>query len=176
MKLIELKNKRAKLVHDARALLDSVEAEGRTLSTEEDARYDAMLSDVNDLAKQIERQESQLELERSIAGQAAQDVETGAAQGDSESERADKLMAAARSWLRTGQVGEVGAEEFRSLQATTDTEGGYLALPEQMVNQLIKFVDDEVFIRRMANVIPVPRAVSLGVPPLDRDWETYFSC
>ncbi len=44
-----------------------------------------------------------------------------------------------------------------------------MVAPEQFVNQLIKAMDNEVFIRGMATVIPVPTAASLGVPSLDSD-------
>ena len=42
-------------------------------------------------------------------------------------------------------------------------------MPEQFVHQLIKFMDDSVFIRGLATVFQVPTAASLGAPSLDAD-------
>jgi HK97 family phage major capsid protein len=42
-------------------------------------------------------------------------------------------------------------------------------MSEQFLNQLIKFVDDETFVRRLANVIQVRGADSIGAPSLDAD-------
>jgi HK97 family phage major capsid protein len=57
----------------------------------------------------------------------------------------------------------------RALQADIDTSGGYLVTPEQFVARLIQKKDNMVFVRRLATVIPVPNAASLGAPALDND-------
>ena len=38
---MDLKDKAAKLLHDARAIMDAADAESRALTTEETAKYDA---------------------------------------------------------------------------------------------------------------------------------------
>lgn len=68
-------------------------------------------------------------------------------------------------------------EKTRALEATDDTQGGYTQPPEQFKAQLIKFIDDAVFIRGLATVHSVPQAESLGAPsldadPADSDWTT----
>jgi HK97 family phage major capsid protein len=75
-----------------------------------------------------------------------------------------------RNWVATGQ-------EFRALQSDDDELGGYLVTPMQMVDRLIKAIDDAVFIRQWATVFAVPNAQSLGAPaldadPADADWTT----
>ena len=60
-------------------------------------------------------------------------------------------------------------QERRDLQADADTTGGYLVAPMQMVGQMIKFLDDQVFIRQLATVHPVTTAQSLGAVSLDAD-------
>jgi len=70
--------------------------------------------------------------------------------------------------LRQG-VNAISHEEFRALQADADTAGGYLVLPLALVNGIVKAMDDEVFIRKLATIYPVPNAESLGVPSLDND-------
>lgn len=59
--------------------------------------------------------------------------------------------------------------QIRALSYDIDTAGGYLAPPEQWVNQLLKNVDDETFMLQLANVMTLNGAHSLGVPTLDND-------
>jgi len=58
---------------------------------------------------------------------------------------------------------------IRALQVDSDKSGGYLVVPEQMVYQIIEELDNIVFVRQYANVIPLPSAVSLGAPARDTD-------
>ena len=44
-KIAELKQKRAKLIHDARTLVTTAETEKRELNSEENGKYDVMLSE-----------------------------------------------------------------------------------------------------------------------------------
>ncbi len=67
--------------------------------------------------------------------------------------------------------------EVRALQADSDVAGGFTVAPQQWVNQLIKNIDDQVFIRQRATKYRLTSAASLGVPtlaanPADADWTT----
>ena len=64
--------------------------------------------------------------------------------------------------------------EKLGMSVGVDNKGGYLA-PPQVMAELIKFLDDMVFMRRLARTISIPGAVSLGAPswdtdPSDADW------
>jgi HK97 family phage major capsid protein len=64
--------------------------------------------------------------------------------------------------------------EQLGLQVSIDPKGGYL-VPMQWVEMLVKFLDDLVFMRQLATVIPMPGAASIGAPswdtdPGDADW------
>lgn len=72
-----------------------------------------------------------------------------------------------KSYLRYGS--NAPAEVKATLQADLDIGGGYLVPPEQFVAQLIKSVDDRVFVRQYATKITLTRAESLGAPTLDTD-------
>jgi len=62
-----------------------------------------------------------------------------------------------------------GDPERLGLQTSKDSKGGYLATTA-MASRLIKFLDDNVFIRRIANVLPpLESAVSIGAPSYDSD-------
>ncbi len=174
MTLNELLEKRAKVVADARVMLDAAEAEKRDLSDEDSAKYDAMMAEVGKLGDQIKREEQLREQERAIA---AKDVPEDRGNKDPARETRDQATLAFdgfRSWLRGGaggamQVDPESFQEFRDLSAGIDTEGGFLVAPERFVTTLIKNIDDMVYIRQLATVQSVSGASSLGAPSLDAD-------
>jgi len=175
-RILELKQKRAAKIAEARSILDVVEAEKRELTSEDNAKYDTIMADVDNITKTIEAEERQLELERSLAEATAEEVEE---RGNSEvvESSMEILEAAARSYLLTGEIDQRAEAEWRALQAGSDTQGGYLVMPEQFVERLIKAVDDAVIIRQMATTFQIPKAASLGAPaldndPADADWTT----
>ena len=55
MELRELLEKRAGLIHEARAMLDAAEEEDRGLNAEEEQRYNALLDDANDIGERVQR-------------------------------------------------------------------------------------------------------------------------
>lgn len=59
--------------------------------------------------------------------------------------------------------------ERAAMQVDVGIQGGTLVLPEQMVNQLIKFVDDQVYMRQISTVLPLTNADSVGIPSWDTD-------
>lgn len=172
MKLKELREKRGKLIADMRALLDIANTEKRDLTEEEQQNYDTMYTEQEKLGKQVETEERQQELDRQAAERKLEtekkEKKTGKT-GTEEETTQDKIMSSFRSYLKSGVIDGAGAEEFRALQADADVTGGFLVVPEEFVKQLIKFVNDQVFIRQLATVIPVMNAASLGIPSLDTD-------
>jgi HK97 family phage major capsid protein len=81
-----------------------------------------------------------------------------------------------RSWLAFGPS-QMKPEEIRSLNFGVDVAGGFTVPPEQFVADLIRKIDDYVFIRGLATKYPVVKAQDLGVPtleqnPADADWTT----
>lgn len=166
-----LKEERAKLVADARALLDAAANEKRDLTDEEEARYDEMFAAAEKKGKAVEREERQRELDRQAASVTAQADEARRKEADPKG--IDELrMAGFQRWLRSGMAGlqsGEGAAEFRAYQADSDTEGGFLATPQQFVAELLKEVDDAVFVRQYARTFQLNAAESLGVPTLDAD-------
>jgi len=68
-----------------------------------------------------------------------------------------------------GMAAEMAAEQ-RALQADSDVAGGFLVAPEQFQAELIQDIDNAVFMRQIARVLPpLTNADSLGVPSLDTD-------
>jgi HK97 family phage major capsid protein len=193
-KVLELRQKRAKLIADGRALLDKAEAEKRDLSQEETNSWDALMGDADKLKSTIDREERQLLVEADLGvpvtvrtpGAAANDGGRSVefhSRGMRSANDADPAWIEQREWraiMRTTSPDYVrgfrpflrGLEvspEVRALQADLDTQGGYLMTPMQMVDALIKAVDDAVWMRRLSTVYSVPNADSLGVPTLEND-------
>ena len=195
-KLIEMRQKRATLITNARALLDRAEGEKRDLTQEEQNNWDGMMKEANQLKGTIDREERMMEQEVDLGQSvtAATRPELDGRNGGGEriefrsrsmrnADQEDPEWRTNPEWrriLRTGASsyragfrqflrGLPISAEMRALQADLDTQGGYLMAPIQMVDRIIQAVDDAVFIRRLASVFAVPNADSLGVPTLDSD-------
>lgn len=182
IKLKEMRDKRGKLVADARALLDKADAEKRALTPEEDKVYKDIFTEQETVRSSIEREERQIEIERQAADDAARESRNKGKGGAEDEEKRQALPPELRDNARAtpeyramfnrGLVGGMNAltdAEKRALQADADTAGGSMVAPVQFVMDLIKFVDDAVFIRAKATKFNVGNAASLGAPSLDAD-------
>lgn len=179
MTIRELLEKRANLISQARALLDKADAEGRDLTTEEQTQWDKLMNDADGLRQRVEREERQARLETELSESRNQPAHTQGQSGTPPAQgETERRMAAFRrilpAWL-TNDFRSIPQAEFRALQADLDVSGGYLRPPTEFINQLLKNVDDIVFVRRLASVYQVTSAESMGVPtlendPADADW------
>lgn len=184
-RLRELRQKRGELVEQMRGVLDRAEQEKRELTAEEQAKYDTLFAEQKRVADDCEREERQVELERTMLEQRVADGGTretasaSAGAGGDDPYRSHKrgtpeYRAAFERFLRFGRA-ELSETERRALQADADTQGGYLVAPMQFIDGLIKNVDDLVFIRQLATKERVETAQALGVgtleaDPADADW------
>ena len=181
----KLREKRAKLINQARTILETAEGEERDLTQEEQNQWDALMDEADELRQRIERLERQVELERDLEQrQGAIPIHTQIAPNNGEGriqpDEAEQRMANFRrilpAWL-TQDYRSFDVQELRALQADLDVSGGYLRPPEQFINDLLKAVDDQTFIRQLATTFTVTGAESLGVPtletdPADANWTT----
>jgi HK97 family phage major capsid protein len=171
-RLKEMRNKRGKLVTDARAILDKAETEKRELTKEEAAKYDEIFAEASRVGESIEREERQTDLERKAAQQAQQQQDESRGKDPANRSKSplasDEYRNAYTQFLRVGRSA-LNAEEIRALQVDPNPSGGYLTAPEQFVNELIKGVDNLLYIRQVARKFSIPMAQSLGVPTLDAD-------
>ena len=173
-----LLEKRNKLITDAREIVTRAEGEGRGLNSEEETRYNKMVDDALDLKTRSDREQALAELETE-SGRTVEDpgVGRGDTQDPAGGDRADSVYgtteyrAAFETYLRaTKPIEEMQAlAELRDLQADIADKGGDTVAPQQMVRDLIKFIDDRVYLRQWSEVISAPNAESLGVPTLDAD-------
>ena len=133
MKNIELRGKRAQLIKDADAIVAAAQAEGRSMTSEEKTKFEAIEADARGLKQEIDIIERNAEMKKELA---ANEGEARAA--------ATKVTAkdAFSKYLRHG-MGSLNAQE-RSLMekrgtATqvvgTDSLGGFL-VPQEFSNEL----------------------------------------
>lgn len=146
--VIELREQRAKLINDARELLNKAETESKDLTREDESRWDAMMSDADKLKGEIDRLERQADAEKSLeeriykrAGR--ENIAPG------EAEKRDEIESGAfRNWLKGGMSALTDEQrshmlnrqsnlpsEARALATGTDAAGGYL-IPEGFRRQL----------------------------------------
>ena len=176
MTIRELREKRAKLIADARALLSTAKEENRGNTAEESAQYDEMWKEINDLADLIAVEDRDAELRREEEqALAALEIEKRNTPAAIQTARSP-IMQSLRSWFLGNALGD-GGEELRALSAGVNVEGGYIVPPEEFVRLLIKALDDMVFIRGAATVTALTGAASVGIPtldadPADADWTT----
>lgn len=234
----DLHDERRKTLADARAMLDTAEKEKRSMSAEEQKRWDDSMRAVDELKDRVDKLEKmsqaededdeereegdeedaekgkvgkgkKAEDEREETDDEEEDEEarssswkqrakraakrgrrmTGAqkpgeqrainlfrlpnegAQAFADRQRRSKpeYLVAARRWMCGGMSAVMASAERRAIQADSDIVGGYLVMPQQFVAELIKFVDNLVFVRGLATKHTVANAQSLGAPSLDTD-------
>ena len=170
----ELREKRAVAVAAGRAILDKAEEEKRDVTDEEQTQWDAAMADASKLKEDIDREERQADLERDLAASQKLADRPDPNDGDDPenrggNEEAKKEQRASFVRFLRGGIGALSEKEQRALQADSDEAGGFTIAPEEFVTDLIKAVDNEVFIRPLANVKTLTRSDSLGAPALDAD-------
>lgn len=201
---IEILQERAKLVKDARAILDKAQEEGRDANAAERESFDTMFARADELQADADRltkleaaeaglEESQgrvsqiaeiedrgtprvIELRKNVLGE-ERSIEIPAEQnGDDAMDRMRCAM------LRAfGLLDARGSVNVRALSKGTDSEGGYLSPPLEFMAELIKAIDDMTYMRGICRVLPpLLDASTLGAPTIDTDmddadWTTELS-
>ena len=172
MGLKELREKRQRLIAQARELVERADKEGRgTLSDEENQSYDKIMKEQDELRLQIERKEKLESIEKDLRtipqGEKAVDIRPDANANDFRASKEYRDIF--KNWLAFGQGALNRLPEERALSVGVLTQGGALVAPEEFVSTLIKFVDDQVFIRPLATKYQLTKSISLGAPSLDTD-------
>jgi HK97 family phage major capsid protein len=160
----DMKQKRANLINQAREVIERAENANREMDTDENQQHRRILTDVNNMKDKIDLLEQQYAAEQSIqdSGYQPNRQEPQNQNKKNTNPRASEdYQNAFRNYILSGNV-------QNSLQVTDDTLGGFITSPLDFVNQLIKDVDDVVFIRQWATKFTT-NAKSLGAPSLDTD-------
>jgi len=172
-----IRAKMAKALAEGRAILDRAEKENRALRTDENEKYDRIDAEIDNLSRQLNlylkdetRDDFQSTHPDIVDYRPHPDQQRFMAVGEQRDLRyeVEGRREAFQRYLRDG-VNALDGVEYRALQADSDTAGGYLVMPLQLVNRLIAGLNDSVFIRNLATVFPCPKSESLGAPVLDND-------
>lgn len=151
-KILELREKRAKLWESAKAFLDARRDDKGLVSVEDTATYERMEQDVVDLGKEIDRLEKQavLDLELSKPTSTPLSNKPNNGMGETKEGRAsDEYKKAFWNVMRTKNP---KSDVFNSLSIGDDTEGGYL-VPDEFERTLIQTLEEENIFRKLAKVI-----------------------
>lgn len=174
--LKELIDARNKAVADARKILDG--ATGGKLSAEQEQEYNRIDQEIDRLQVEIDRKRTQ-----SNRQTAPSRLERNGAQGEiklslgrrgemilrpgtPEHQRASKEYEESFAYYLSG--GMCGRQSL-ALQVSNKAKGGILA-PTTMAAGIIKFLDDNVFMRQLATVETLGAAVSLGAVSYETDY------
>ena len=150
-RILELREKRAKLWNDTKAFLDSHRGEDGMVSAEDNATYEKMEADVVALGKEIERLERQAAIDREMdQPTAAPLVSRPVAPNDKKPGRAsDEYRNAFWGMIRNRNL---TPGVMNDLQIGTDTEGGYL-VPDEFEHTLVQGLEEENVLRSLCTVI-----------------------
>lgn len=160
-----MRQKRAALIGEVRKIQEA--SVGGVLSADDLSKVAKLEADIENLAQSAavaernEKREAELRAvpENRVTG-------TG---GDDKEARAAKHVEDFRNFLIRG--------ERRDLSADTASEGGNIVAPQQFVAQVIKAMDNQVFVRQLATKYTLGSFANIGVPtitadPADADWTT----
>ncbi len=150
-KVLELREKRAKLWDSTKAFLDSRRNEKGMLSGEDTQTYERMEADVMALGKEIERLERQavLDLELAKPTSAPLTSKPYQHQEDNQTGRASNAYKDA-FWQGMRSKNPYAVQD--ALHIGTDSEGGFL-VPDEFERTLVESLQEENIFRNLAKII-----------------------
>jgi HK97 family phage major capsid protein len=178
MQLHDLEQKRAAAVAAMRAIQDRSEKEGkRALTSEETEAWERADKEQDEIGKQIAEARKEADRVKRLEALEAESrsytkppVAVATNSTAAETRSVSELRTAAfDKYLMDGRRAQFTDAELRALQSDLPTSGGFLRPDEQFVNELIKSIDDMVFIRAISRKFTVTDADGIGAPALDAD-------
>jgi HK97 family phage major capsid protein len=186
--LQKLYEKRKKLVHDAREILNLSETENRDLTADEKARWNTANDDIEKLNEKISMVERQSQHENSLGQpnelRTGMQDRGGAGEGGENAEVRDLMIAHVRNYITGSESTSEQRDAYRDFikrnqQAGEAAKGGNIVLEETLTGRVLEKVKDYTFMRDPAKVVieTVLNAQKLGAPtletdPSDPDWTT----
>ena len=153
-KILELREKRAKLWDSTKAFLDSKRGESGLLSAEDTEQYEKMEADVVNLGKEIERLERQAVLDLELSKPTSSAIKS--APNASLENGKNKISPRATNEYKDAfwklMRNKNSFEVHNALQVGTDSEGGVLA-PDEFERTLIESLEEENIFRQIANIM-----------------------
>lgn len=150
-KVLELREKRAKLWESTKAFLDSKRKDDGLLSAEDTATYEKMEADVVSLGKEIDRLERQSALDTELSRPVNTPIKNNPSHfgnGNKTGRATDEYKQSFWNAMRNKSSFEIQ----NALQVGTDGEGGYL-VPDEFEATLVQALEEENIFRQLAKVI-----------------------
>ncbi len=150
-KILELREKRAKLWDRTKAFLDSRRNENGLLSAEDTATYEKMEADVVSLGKEIDRLERQAVLDLELSKPTAAAITNKPSQHQ-ETEKNGRASSEYKAAFWKAMKNKNSFDVQNALQVGTDSEGGYL-VPDEFERTLVEALQEENIFRQLATII-----------------------
>lgn len=174
-KEMDLRQEVAKLVKEARVMLDLIDKDKREFTAEEKTKYERIDTEIDERNSRIEKEMRQTKLE----GDMSRIIDEPIKPVPDDPVKPTDVRASKEyeenfnRYLMTGvNRGLIDKDvDSRALQMDDAPSGGFTVAPQEFIAQLIKAMDNQVFIRPLAKVISIPKAESVGAPSLDADPE-----
>lgn len=150
-KILELREKRAKLWDSTKAFLDSRRNENGLLSAEDTATYEKMEADVVSLGKEIDRLERQAVLDIELSKPTSTAITNNPSQHQ-ETEKTGRASGEYKAAFWKAMKNKNSFDVQNALQVGTDSEGGYL-VPDEFERTLVEALQEENIFRQLATII-----------------------
>lgn len=148
-KLIELKQERANVTNSMRDILNKYQ--DKVMEGDDKTNYTNLGTKFDELNAKIEVEEKQIERERILGEGKPQEPKNETRQ----------MFAKALG----GADADISAYKNAAPTLGSDSQAGYLTAPVEFVQEVIKGLDDMLFMRSLARVVgPIGQAQSLGYP------------
>lgn len=183
-RLQELRERRRVLWEEAKSLLQEAEANNRDMGADENARYEALVADVDHLTREIGNRERADSIETALAQpQPEPKIERDRATADGgKVPGSTNYDVAFRQWLRGGMGNLDGTQqrmmrqyaassavdprEQRALGIATGGAGGY-TVPQGFLRKITEYLKLFGGVRQVANVIQTAAGNALPWPAID---------
>ncbi|MDD3306828.1 phage major capsid protein [Acetobacterium carbinolicum] len=150
-RILELREKRAKIWEDAKVFLDQKRGQDGILAAADIEVYEKMEADVVNLGKEIDRLERQQTLDLEFSKPINTPI-TGKPTGMTESKSGRGSDEYAASFWNAMRNKSLSFEITNALQIGSDSEGGYL-VPDEFERTLVEGLEEENIFRTLAKVI-----------------------
>lgn len=151
-KIIELREKRAKVWEQAKAFLDEKRGEDGLLSAEDTKTYEKMEAEVVSLGKEVERLERQAAIDLELSRPTSQALTGRPTTGGEEDKTGRASGEYEKAFWNAMRRPVVNESDRQSLTVGTDSEGGYL-VPDEFERILIEALEEENIMRTLAKII-----------------------
>lgn len=156
MKINELKEKRAGLIANSRAILDGADQEGRSvLNADEQVKFEALETEIEQLGRSIEQRQG---LDKMEAAQAAVEVTAEVHNREVTRDSGEYRNA----FLKAMAGGTLSGDESRALEIGTGSAGGFLATTT-IEQQIVEMRQELNWMRQAATTMTVGNQTAFAV-------------